>query len=231
MPKKNSHKRSPRRKGNNRNSRSQKTLPLEVANARKAEAFSAGIQFPVIRDVPAMPMARQKVFTLTRNYDYYNLSTASVANNPVFGSVLFALSNLPNYTEFTALFDEYRILQARVHFIPLNVGTGGSFQPIYTVIDYDDSIAPASIDDLNQYSTLMVAQYGREFERVLTPKFAVAAYSGTFTSYSPMTGWVDVASPTVQHYGVKYALGASSVASLLVYGIRVGLTVQFRNTR
>jgi len=57
---------------------------------------------------------------------------------------------------------------------------------------------------------------------------AVAAYSGAFTSYSNLVGgWIDSASPAVQHYGIKLAtpIATGSIA----YTMTARAVVSFRS--
>jgi len=69
------------------------------------------------------------------------------------------------------------------------------------------------------------AETKRGFEkqvRVFRPRIAMAAYSGSvFTSFANMTNvWLDTASNSVQHYGLKVAWTQTSV------GVAVDLLVR-----
>jgi hypothetical protein len=138
---------------------------------------------------------------------------------------------LPDSASLTPDWDQYKIVQVRLSFYPTFVDTSATvnYPPIHTVIDYDDSTAVAQAQ-LNEYSTLMVSNSGTYFERIINPQFAIAAYSGAFTSFAPKKGWVDVASPSVQHYGLKYAMLAAGAANA-VWTVTAHYTVSFRNTR
>lgn len=156
------------------------------------------------------------------------------------GAISFALSDLANYTELTALYDQYRIMEVRVQFAPLAASFGEStsssaYPTVFTVIDMDDDALPASIDVLKQYDTCQVTPNGSAFERIIHPRSALAAYSGTFTSYaqSPYGQWLDIASPGILYYGLKW--GASPVTtasgSFQLYSITCTYTVQCKSTR
>ncbi len=187
-------------------------------------------QPPDIPDIQRMILKRKKVYTFSRKY----ISTGITGSTTVdqFGALNFQLSSFPNYTEFTALFDQYRMTQISVVFVP--VSTGQSTAPLYTIIDYDDSTLPTAVNDLFQYGTCHMSQGGVTVVRTLTPQFDMAAYSGAFTSYalSVPNQWCDVASPSVQWYGVKYCLPAfTGGPSTLVYNVHVEGVLQFRSTR
>ncbi len=185
---------------------------------------------PDVPDTPRIHIRRQKVYTFNRTY----ISTGITGSTTVdqFGALNFQLGSFPNSSEFTTLFDQYRFAQVTVTFIP--VSSGQSTAPLYTVLDYDDSTTPTSVNDLFQYGNLMMSQSGQTVLRTVTPAFDVAAYSGAFTSYalSAKGQWCDVASPNVQWYGVKYCLPAfTGGPSTLVYNVHVEAILQFRNVR
>ena len=138
------------------------------------------------------------------------------------GAFVFALSDMPNYTEFTGLFDKYKITGIKAVFLPriTNVNhsdvtsTFTEVPPIYTAIDYDDATIPGSVTDLEQYNTFKVHWEVKPFSLYFKPQIAIAAYSGTFTSYASANNlWIDAASPGVQYYGLKWASGPYSTAN------------------
>jgi hypothetical protein len=184
---------------------------------------------PEVPDVQPIQLSKRKVYTIQRSVDLGTI-TASVSVE-VDGAYSFALSNLPDSASLTPDWDQYRILQVRLSFYPLFLDTSATvnYPPIHTVIDYDDSTATAQAQ-LNEYSTLMISQSGTYFSRVINPMFAVAAYGGAFTQFAPKRGWVDVASPGVLHYGLKYALPISGAANA-VWTVTAHYTVSFRQTR
>jgi len=66
--------------------------------------------------------------------------------------------------------------------------------------------------------------------RKFIPHVAVASYSGTFTSFTnEVAPWIDIASPSVQHYGLKTA--CTPTTAVVQYTARARLSVSFRNVR
>lgn len=134
----------------------------------------------------------------------------------------FLLSYLPSYTEFTALYDQYQIASVELRIVP-QVMTATPLDPlqgfIVLAVDYDDATTPANIDALYQYGSAAIFPASKEIRFVLRPRAALAAYSGAFTSYANFGNmWIDVASPSVQHYGLKVGMSASTPAhSWLVF--------------
>ncbi len=185
--------------------------------------------------VPMELPRRQQIITITRTVKKAELFVGNVETT---GAYAFALSDLPGYTDFTSLFDQYRIAQITARFIPgvslFGASTTTTDVPdLHTAIDYDDASAPASVDTLRQMSTHQVTPNQQYVERVFTPRFAVAAYSGAFTSYAQSRPgqWIDSNSPSVEHYGIKQGLTAVSVASgsYLLYNLECTYVIQLRN--
>lgn len=139
---------------------------------------------------------------------------------------------MPNYTELTALYDQYRIDYVDMQFIFSNnqssVNTPATVLPImYLCKDYDDTNS-ASVTDLQQYSTQQTWQLGNMTNGngvhhvKVKPNVDISLYQGLTTGYArgkPML--VDTGSPAVPHYGVKVAFdpisqpGASTLVGYL----------------
>jgi hypothetical protein len=139
------------------------------------------------------------------------------------------LSQLSGYADYVSAFDKYRILEVQAECIP---NTGGlsatSSSVIDTVIDYDDDSALTSGAQY-EYDSCYSVNSTSSFKRTFIPRAALAAYSGTFTSYAEAkpSQWIDCASPNVNHYGLKMVMGASTPVFALIIIYRVH--VQFAN--
>lgn len=158
----------------------------------------------------------------------------------IFGVITFALTDLPDYTEFTALFDLYRLRKVVLTFRPaFNNATAGTAAsaPItynYTVIDYDDANALASDGIAQEYQTCQVHTNYEKFTRVVYPRLASAVYSGAFTSFASTgnTQWLDAASPGVLYYGLKYNIEPSLQGTTTpVWYIDMKYYIELKNVR
>lgn len=144
---------------------------------------------------------------------------------PIYTAYSYALNSVPNATEFSYLFDQYKITGIKVKLIPSfnsfgMVPTTTAAAPwipnivpmCYTVIDYDDATALTAVADYMQYQNCRAERFDHPITRYFKPKCAIAAYSGAFTSYaSSMNQWIDVNSSTVQHYGFKICIDTSQL--------------------
>jgi len=166
----------------------------------------------------------------------FSSASLAVTNVNQFGAMQFRLNMLPDYTEFTALFDQYRIDKIAVVFMPRGnsseVGSNNNNCKIFTVLDYDDDSAPASIDALCEYDNLRTGTYSKDHSRSLVPRFSDAIYNSAIaTAYGPKTGWLDCSYPAVPHYGLKYACQATAAASNVIFDIKYTYYVSFKAVR
>lgn len=130
-------------------------------------------------------------------------------------SYVFTLSNLPQGTEFTSLYDQYKIYKIKCEFYsdrdlglyPAATNSWGLM--FYGAVDHDDGTALSSADDYLQYQNLKMRMVkgGKFATFTFAPHVAQAAYQGAFTGYAN-TGapWIDCSSNQVQHYGLKWGL-------------------------
>jgi len=145
----------------------------------------------------------------------------------------FSLNQVPAATEFTALFDKYRItgvdLTFSYYFIttqsPASPGGASQIWPILNLyMDDDDAIIPTTKGEVEQRMSVQRVAFAPTRQTIsvsLKPRF-VQSRAGTSANLAPSGTWVDMSTPGVQHYGVKlwadfYNNGAPS--SIAVSGV------------
>lgn len=130
------------------------------------------------------------------------------------GAFTFKLDDLPNYTEFTNLYDQYQICAIRMEFVPkytavnqMNVTNTGTFLlgSLHTVVDYDDSTAPTSASELFQYGNYKRTRLTSKHVRYLKPAWLAQTYETALTTgYSPQwKRWLSTNDANIPHYCVK----------------------------
>lgn len=149
---------------------------------------------------------------------------------------VFQLQDLPAYTEFTTLFDQYRIREVDIAFIPLSNSvppTSTSGGELTTVLDYDDGTALATEIAAFQYESAVTTPPWSVNRRKLVPRLATAAYAGAFTSYAnmPSSTWIDSTSIGVQYYGVKAVMPQATGSQVTLYDVIATYKIECRNTR
>lgn len=174
-----------------------------------------------LRRIPRCPRVQSGIYSYRR--------TLSTTFTPTYNGVLtntylaleFQLGDLAGYTEFTTLYDSWRLKKVNLRFIPrMNsfgqadyAATFTACPNLITAIDTDDSATPTSLDDLLQYANHKIHPWYKQFSVSFAPKVATAVYGGaTFSAYAQGSPWIDSASATTAiYYGLK--LGTTGYAA------------------
>lgn len=197
-------------------------LPKIYKFARTVSSNGSGTQLVFGTDA----LGVQKFFVGSNNSSNLQVDFSLQQMRVLLGGVTQITSVMPDYADFTGLFDQYRIDKVEVRLIPAYADggittTSQSWLPtIVHAIDEDDSNAASNLV-LQQYGSAKYTQLtssGGEIKplRVFTPKCDVAVYrTGATFAYGSLTDkakWIDVAYPDVPHYSFKAALDPVSVA-------------------
>ncbi|QGF19385.1 capsid protein [Antarctic virus COCH21_111] len=185
----------------------------------------------------------------------YVLSTSGTPITYGTLTMVARLSDLPSYTEFTNLFDQYRINSVTIKMYSFSTAssTGAAVNPtlsqtsalVHSIIDYDDTIAPtgsdSGINDFRQFPSYrcrqMVNGTGKPLTYRFKPHLAASVYgTGAFTSYkNEKFGWIDSNSPGVDGYGFKAVVELPSLGASYAYTfftkVEVSYNLSFRNPR
>jgi len=146
-------------------------------------------------------------YKFSRSFDLGDMARPSVSDQGF--AFPFALNQLPNVTEFTNLFDKYRINKIDLTF-SWTLGdiraTGATLHPIiYLYQDEDDAAIP--VTKLEVFERQAMQRYTfSEAKNTITcsikPRW-IQSRGGVSTNVAPAGTWIDMATPAVQHYGVK----------------------------
>lgn len=147
-----------------------------------------------------------QVHYFKRTFEYGNVSSHNVDVHVAWS---VSLGQLPNSSEFTNLYDKYKIISAKFQVVPIfnvnSMQTNEQLVPVLYVHDYDDSGPLSSDAEYYQFSNFKQRRAGTVFNIMLYPKVATTVYNTALTSgyatQRPM--WLDCDSPNVPHYGLK----------------------------
>lgn len=174
------------------------------------------------------PVVRRRNFQFRRrtNWNSNGLSTKRSLYQKVvitgdntlnygYGSSTFTLSDLPMYGEFLTLFDRYRISGLAIKFrltrSDETLATNKGYMPTLVVAkDYDDSAAPTSFAELQQYPGARTMEFTPNrmvHSMYFRPCVQKAAYrTALSTGYSPdWKCWIGTGNADVPYYGLKWA--------------------------
>ena len=165
-----------------------------------------------VRDVPRLTLRRDKVYTFSRKVSLSYLLATSIGAG---GAFPFSLNLLPSPTDFTNLFEQYRVIQLCYEFTPIvGLGSGAvDHAPLVTWFDQDDGTVPTSIASSYQTQTTRTTPQGQFAQRVVIPQLSQDGLATGLpaSAYSAPSNdlWVDDAYPAALYYGLKTWIPAS----------------------
>lgn len=167
-------------------------------------------------------------------------------------NMTFQLNSTAGYTDFSTLYDQYKIQKVKIYFEYSGTSGGdvrsdGNPMPKLVVFpDYDDGVYP-SFGELMQREAVtrrVTLDRPRVFTHYPKLKNYIESTPGTSAAAATYkTAWIDVAQDAIKHYGVKLALldwpiynyvpGATSAQYMArpILRIRVEYYLKFRNVR
>jgi len=131
--------------------------------------------------------------------------------NPSSGMFNFSLNDLPNYTEFTTLFDLYKIEKVEVTFYPeYTVLSDSGLASNAVNVQFNTCIdpvgnTPSAYTDILQYSSCKSTGVTKQHSRVIYPMYLL-------DGIVPQSVYISTASPSTNHYGLGYGVPPTGVA-------------------
>lgn len=212
--------------------RSRGTMSGVMKRGTRTLKFRDGIVFnsigrPLMIKVPT----NNAVFRVIQSFEPAVITSSTSV--PTFTGSAYTVGTLDQASTLIALFDQYKIERIEVWMIPRvstnGIGTGnpGLF---HSVIDFDDFNVLGTVAQALDYTNVVMGSGLDGHYRTWVPHVATAAYSGAFTSFANETApWIDAASASVQHYGLKTAWTVTDLA--LTMDVVVRLHTAWRNVR
>lgn len=173
------------------------------------------------------------------------MSFAPSAIDYRFAGTSIYTDSLPSVTEFSALFDQYRISNVMIRIdytLGLWENSGVSYKAplIVCVVDHDDS-GNAVVADLLQYPQVVTHSFDQNGYTPFIASFKPnplmdVAGSGVSTGYAPMkiAPFIRTANLSIPHYGFKLAImgnGASVNAVIGYFQITIYVDLEFINAK
>lgn len=190
----------------------------------------------------AAPIRRRKMMGVrkhTQPIHYFKRNTYTInyvtSNSGVdtFKNVAFALADLPNYTEFTNLYDQYQIQSIKYTILPRfnSVSISDGVPETWTIVDKDGTI-PTSLSGFLQYQNLRIKRGASTHIRVFKPTPLVNVYNGLTAGYSSPSKsiWIDTANATVPHWGLGIATPVSGTSDP-AWDVRVEYRLAFKGVK
>lgn len=178
----------------------------------------------------------------------YTATTTPLTDSPIAKAFSFQLTDLPNVTEYSSLFDQYKINGIQLRIIPkVSVTTQGSasgttqtvgYGQVVSCIDFDDAANPTGKDELLQYQNAKITRSTSIHTRFIKPRILDTVWVNSISSgyQSVRPNWVDLANTNMPHYGIKLwvdppANSGATANSSIAYDVYAVYYFQCKNTR
>jgi hypothetical protein len=132
--------------------------------------------------------------------------------NPSLASLQFNLSALPNFTDYTNLFQSYRLNKIKIQWDPeyteltdAALVSNAVNVKFNSVIDQTDPAAPTSVGNVTQYQTNKATGITKQHTRIFEPAMLTS-------SSMPCNCYLSTTNPNERHYGVKVGVDPTGVA-------------------
>lgn len=172
-----------------------------------------------------------KIFSFKRKFEAAPISVGTgVAVSAVYS---ISLGNVPTSTDFTNLFDMYRIKALKVTITPnvsVNNAAANDRWNLFSVLDYND-LSTITVAQAEQYENCKRTINTRTHVRFFKPKVAIteADVSGTsfIASYSPP--WISCANTNIAHGFMKVISDVNPNGAAATFRVDVVVYMQFKN--
>ena len=204
--------------------------PRKKDSARSTQSVPFSAQVPTIKyRIPrALKMReRSNLTNFTRQLESNQLIlNSNIANGYGF---VFTLNMLPNYTDFTGLYDRYRILKVEITLMPTFnssdptttadgnypiVGSGNFYIPwVMVAEDWDQASPPTSESQMLTYDNMRLLTMDKTKKFTVYPRPLLVTTSGLYADAGGSNGeptWCSTQFAGVNHYGLRLLTGPNA---------------------
>lgn len=183
-------------------------------------------------------------WTFKRSKVYLNQVYTTNAGGTFSSAYRVSLNDFPQFSEFTGLFDQYRILATKViiklvngNVDNINDVTPFQFPCWYYVKDTDDDTPLLTIDDMSQHPDMKTIQFGNKAmtqKSMFIPCGVLKEVTGinqvgTYT-VPVQSPWIDTADSSVEHGAIKWIMKGQP-SSNYTFDVIYEAVLQFKHLR
>lgn len=185
---------------------------------------------------------RYQVHHFTRHCEKVALAGQnSVLYAPYLSFITFQLSDLPAYSEFTALYDQYKIncvvLSWKLMNAPEAQGmqyNASNYPEIIYCYDYDTNAPASTLNQIRERGNCKqkILRPNSYMKMVIRPKITTPVFNGalSFAYAVHRPSWIDCTNASVPHFGIQYAIDNFQNPNY-VLTVEAKYYVSFRNTQ
>lgn len=197
--------------------------------------------------IPRLLNQKGGTYKFIRHTTFAPIKKTNINGTNYFPVFTFALDDLPNYSEFQNLFDQYKIHCVVISFVPtftennffdmLNAEVS-AMPRIQSIIDLDDDTALGSENEMLQYQYVKKTRGNRVHTRKIFPRVQSPVYDNLLSfGYATNRGkpWIDTTKADVPHYGLKVMVDAvtssTSAVNMDLWRIEATYYLSFRTVK
>ncbi len=196
------------------NNRRTRKNPVKRVNKRRTNRQP---YVPDWQTVPTsiVPVPTRNTFTqnITRTKDEGVFTSTNAAAG--FYGLSFQFTDVVDWASFQSTFDQYKINKIDLEFRPANqlavCGGAGARSYLAFAVDFDSAAIPTSVNDILQYSNVIVLHPGQAYTVSFVPHCLLGVDNGSVqpavTTRSP---WLDLLTPDVVYYGIRAVVTQAS---------------------
>lgn len=175
-----------------------------------------------------------RIHVVKRHVDFFTVPLVGAASTAQ--GFNFSLNDVPSSTDFTNLYDQYKICAVHLKFIPSQTqsvsldpaGNARANARFLSAIDLNDSTAPLTADEVRGYETCQVTSILEQHERFIkNPMYQNASGQNT-------NDWVATSAPALNWNGLKVYIEPSNATgpqNTLLYHVEAIYYLCFKNIK
>lgn len=198
--------------------------------AKKASKFRKKYKKQAIE----RPLSNNRVHLIRRHVDGYSIPLVGAASTAQ--GFNFSLNDVPGASDFTNLYDQYKICAVHMKFYPsqtqsttLNPAERANANARFlSCIDYTDAVAPTTADEVRQYESCEVTPILEPHERFIKHPL----YQNN--SGQNVGDWVGTSSSSLNWFGLRIFIepcNATGTNSTLTYHLEMIYYLCFKNVK
>lgn len=176
-------------------------------------------------------LTTSKIYAFKRTFESAQIVCGTGVG--VTGAFSLALSDVPGVSDFTNLFDQYRICGVKINMVPIfdaALSSAINKFAMFSVIDYND-YNTITMNQALEYQNVKRSSSVSGHRRYFKPRLAITQTdnsSNTFVaSYKPP--WISTEDTNIAHGYMKYVTDTNSGSASFTWNVYITLYLQFRN--
>lgn len=172
-----------------------------------------------------------KIYSFKRTFESAQIVCNASAG--VTGAFSLALADVPGASDFTNLFDQYRICGVKINMVPVYdaaLSSAINKFAMFSVIDYND-YNTITMNQALEYQNVKRSTSVSGHRRYFKPRIAIQQtdYSNNsfVASYKPP--WISTDDTNIAHGYMKYVTDTNSGSAAFTWNVYITLYLQFRN--